>query len=229
MDMQVYLGNVKGDDPLRRDHRQFVRREGGRRSRRHEALRLVSRQRASRTAGGGAAAPPLVAERRRARPMTTAATQVPVIGELSFALDAGRDRQHRRPVGLREDHAAQHAVRADSALGRARCAGTAQRLRACRPKVGYMLQKDLLFPWRTALANVMLGHGDRGRATRRGARAGARAARPARPARLRRRTIPRRCRAACGSAWRSPARWSTIRTCCCSTSPSPRSTSRPSC
>ena len=25
------------------------------------------------------------------------------------------------------------------------------------PKVGYMLQKDLLFPWRTALANVTLG------------------------------------------------------------------------
>ena len=25
------------------------------------------------------------------------------------------------------------------------------------PQVGYMLQKDLLFPWRTALANVTLG------------------------------------------------------------------------
>lgn len=32
-----------------------------------------------------------------------------------------------------------------------------------RPRIGYMLQKDLLFPWRTAKANVMLGMEIRGR------------------------------------------------------------------
>ena len=35
------------------------------------------------------------------------------------------------------------------------------------------------------------------------------------------------CRAACGCACRSPARWSPAPTCCCSTSPSPRSTRSP--
>lgn len=41
------------------------------------------------------------------------------------------------------------------------------------PRVGYMLQKDLLFPWRTALANAMLGlqvKGVRGRVGRERAR-----------------------------------------------------------
>ncbi len=36
-------------------------------------------------------------------------------------------------------------------------AGTGGRLSGQPQNVGYMLQKDLLFPWRTALANTMLG------------------------------------------------------------------------
>ena len=31
------------------------------------------------------------------------------------------------------------------------------KIQSLRGKVGYMMQKDLLFPWRTVLENVMLG------------------------------------------------------------------------
>ena len=40
-------------------------------------------------------------------------------------------------------------------------------------QVGYMLQKDLLLPWRTVLDNVVARHGDPRRADEAGARKGA--------------------------------------------------------
>jgi NitT/TauT family transport system ATP-binding protein len=88
------------------------------------------------------------------------------------------------------------------------------------PKVGFMLQKDLLLPWRTILENVTIGLETQGmpRAERNDrarsliAKYGLRAI----------------CRAACASAWRSRARWPPTRRSCCSTSRCPRSTTRPS-
>ena len=53
-----------------------------------------------------------------------------------------------------------------------------EEIESLRGRVGYMMQKDLLFPWRTVLGNVLLGL----------------------PAS--RTPIRRRCPAACGNAWR---------------------------
>ena len=77
-----------------------------------------------------------------------------------------------------------------------------EEIESLRGRVGYMMQKDLLFPWRTVLGNVLLGLETRGvdRARGRGQGAGISQAVSASPAS--RTPIPRRCPAACGSAWR---------------------------
>lgn len=93
------------------------------------------------------------------------------------------------------------------------------------PGVGYMLQKDLLLPWRTALGNVMLGLEVKG---------GTRAANTARAHALLDQLglsafaghYPSTLPAACGNGWRLLERWHPSRTSCCSTNRSRLSTSR---
>ncbi len=77
-------------------------------------------------------------------------------------------------------------------------------------RVGYMLQKDLLLPWRTLTDNIILGMEIQGVPLRRGARPRAAAAAPLWARRIRERLSRRRCPAACASARRCCAR-------CCST------------
>jgi len=77
-----------------------------------------------------------------------------------------------------------------------------EEISSLRGRVGYMMQKDLLFPWRTVLENVLLGLEMRGRRSGRGHRCGAQAARRVRSRGIRERLSQRRCRAACGSGWR---------------------------
>jgi len=84
-------------------------------------------------------------------------------------------------------------------------------------RVGYMLQKDLLLPWRTVTQNIVLGASLTGRVTRSRAATGSASSS----------TITRtRSQAACVSASRSCARSRCTRTSCCSTSRSARSTRR---
>ena len=96
------------------------------------------------------------------------------------------------------------------------------------PTVGFMLQKDLLLPWRTIVHNVEFGLEARSisRAERRATRIAGIGALP--PALISRRAIPINCPAACGSARRSRAPWRSSPRSCCWTSRSPRSTRRPS-
>ena len=56
----------------------------------------------------GTPVPPLVAE-GLAKIFDDGDTEVPVIADLSFTLERRRDRQHRRAVRLRQDHASQRA------------------------------------------------------------------------------------------------------------------------
>ena len=57
----------------------------------------------------------------------------------------GRDRQHRRAVGLRQEHAAQPALRPDAAQRAAPLLWHGGDSHGMPKRVGYMLQKDLLF------------------------------------------------------------------------------------
>jgi NitT/TauT family transport system ATP-binding protein len=80
---------------------------------------------------------------------------VPVIGDISFDLHPGEIVAMVGPSGCGKTT----MLNVLSGLLKA-TAGTVTWNVATekgRPKIGYMLQKDLLFPWRTALANVMLG------------------------------------------------------------------------
>ena len=83
IDMQVYLGNVKGDGPVRRDHRQLVRGEGDQAARRLSTAVVAARE---GSAGGGA--PPLVAD-RIAKTYDGRRSRSPVIADLSLTLEAG--------------------------------------------------------------------------------------------------------------------------------------------
>ena len=76
-------------------------------------------------------------------------------------------------------------------------------------RVGYMLQKDLLLPWRTVLDNVILGMEIHGVPLRKRARARCRCS-GAMDSPASSMPIPLRCRAACASARRCCGR-------CCST------------
>ena len=93
--------------------------------------------------------------------------------------------------------------------------------------VAFMLQKDLLLPWRTIRQNVEFGQEIRGieRAERR-ERANALLAR-FRLAEFRGQLSPSDLRRHGASARRWPARWPTTPTSCCSTNRSRRSTRRP--
>ena len=134
-----------------------------------------------------------------------------------------RDARHRRPLGLRQVHAAGGDLRASRSRRRhvAVDGGRAERLERC----ALMPQRDLLLPWRSALDNAALAPQLQGALAGRGA--------PARRA---------RCSSASASASfaRRPARRAVGRhaparrvrahaarrtgPCCCSTSRSRRST-----
>ena len=81
------------------------------------------------------------------------------------------------------------------------------------PKIAYVFQQYALFPWRTALENVEYALEVRGVAPpSAGARRGTSSASSGSAAS--RTAIPRSSRAACSSAWRSPARSRAIPRCC---------------
>ena len=109
------------------------------------------------TLAAGPQVPPLVAE-RVSKAYDDGWTSVPVIADLSFTLEAGRIVSIVGPSGCGKTtllNVLSGLIPASG--GSIRWYG--EPLRGGRPggHVGYMLQKDLLFPWRTALANVTLG------------------------------------------------------------------------
>jgi NitT/TauT family transport system ATP-binding protein len=110
---------------------------------------------ASRQAEPAPVAPPLVAE-RVSKTYDDGWHEVPVIADLSFTLDAGTIVSIVGPSGCGKTTLLNTLSGLIEPTG-----GTiswhGQPLRGMPPRVGYMLQKDLLFPWRTALANVTLG------------------------------------------------------------------------
>ncbi len=103
----------------------------------------------------GAAAPPLVAA-HLAKHYDGERVAVPVIAELSFTLAAGRILSIVGPSGCGKTTLLNVLCGLiPPSSGDVRWHGAP--LRGMPQGVGYMLQKDLLFPWRDALANVMLG------------------------------------------------------------------------
>ena len=80
-----------------------------------------------------------------------------VIGDISFSLRAGEIVRPGGPIWLWQDHAAEPDERsyaADTWLG---AVARPQALQDVPKGIGYMLQKDMLMPWRNVLANVTLG------------------------------------------------------------------------
>lgn len=103
----------------------------------------------------GPVAPPLVAE-RVAKTYDDGRQEIPVITELSFALSPGEIVSIVGPSGCGKTTLLNMLCGLiPPSSGEVRWYGG--RLASMPPKVGYMLQKDLLFPWRTAQGNVMLG------------------------------------------------------------------------
>jgi ABC-type nitrate/sulfonate/bicarbonate transport system ATPase subunit len=79
-----------------------------------------------------------------------------VLHDISLDIADGRIRLHSRRVRLRKEHAVQRRV--GPAQGRQRFDSAWDEDIVGKPgRVGYMLQKDLLLPWRTALDNIVLG------------------------------------------------------------------------
>ncbi len=103
-------------------------------------------------ARGGA--PPLVAD--HVAKTFDGARPVPVIADLSLTLDAGRIVSIVGPSGCGKTTLLNVLCGLiPTSGGSVRWYG--QALRGMPQRVGYMLQKDLLFPWRTTITNVMLG------------------------------------------------------------------------
>jgi len=106
-------------------------------------------------AAAGRSVPPLVADGVR-KVYDDGWRQVPVIADLSFRLEAGTIVSIVGPSGCGKTT----LLNVLSGLippSSGSITWYGRPLRGMPPKVGYMLQKDLLFPWRTALANVTLG------------------------------------------------------------------------
>lgn len=99
--------------------------------------------------------PPLVAD-RVAKTYDDGRHEVPVITELTFTLNPGEIVSIVGPSGCGKST----LLNVLSGLV-PQTSGTiewyGEPLAGMPARVGYMLQKDLLFPWRTALSNVMLG------------------------------------------------------------------------
>ena len=115
-------------------------------------------QQAAMAAGlpaAGHSVPPLVADGVR-KVYDDGWHEVPVIADLSFTLEAGTIVSIVGPSGCGKTT----LLNVLSGLippSAGSISWYGQPLRGMPSQVGYMLQKDLLFPWRTALANVMLG------------------------------------------------------------------------
>jgi NitT/TauT family transport system ATP-binding protein len=106
-------------------------------------------------ARGGAAVPPLVVE-RVSKGYEVNGQIVPVIGDLSLTLREGEIVSIVGPSGCGKTtllNTLCGLIAPDS--GRVRWHG--REVTGQPQNVGYMLQKDLLLPWRTALGNAMLG------------------------------------------------------------------------
>jgi NitT/TauT family transport system ATP-binding protein len=104
-------------------------------------------------AGGGP--PPLVAD-RLAKTYDAGRQPVPVIADLSLTLEAGRIVSIVGPSGCGK------TTLLNLLCGLIPPSGGSVRwygapLQGMPDRVGYMLQKDLLFPWRTTITNIMLG------------------------------------------------------------------------
>ncbi|HWT30370.1 MAG TPA: ATP-binding cassette domain-containing protein, partial [Propylenella sp.] len=116
---------------------------------------MAQQARAAAVTQAGLAAPPLVAE-RVAKTYDDGRQEIPVIAELSFELAAGGIVSIVGPSGCGKTTLL-NVLCGLIPLSGGEVRWYGSRLSGMPPKVGYMLQKDLLFPWRTAQANVMLG------------------------------------------------------------------------
>ena len=108
-----------------------------------------------RQAAGHDDTPPLVAAGVR-KVYDDGWREVPVIADLSFTLQAGTIVSIVGPSGCGKTT----LLNVLSGLIHPSAGSISwygKPLRGMPPQVGYMLQKDLLFPWRTTLANVTLG------------------------------------------------------------------------
>jgi NitT/TauT family transport system ATP-binding protein len=112
----------------------------------------------------GAGPPPLVAE-RVAKTYDDGHREVAVIKELSFSLAPGEIVSIVGPSGCGKTTLL-NVLCGLIPLSGGEVRWYGNRLSDMPGKVGYMLQKDLLFPWRTALANVTLGMEIRGASSR---------------------------------------------------------------
>jgi NitT/TauT family transport system ATP-binding protein len=104
-------------------------------------------------------APPPLAVERIAKSFFAADKTTPVVGDLSFVLGKGEIVSIVGPSGCGKTtllNVVCGLIPPDA--GEVRWHGQPLGARGIRPaNVGYMLQKDLLLPWRTAIANVKLG------------------------------------------------------------------------
>ncbi len=110
---------------------------------------------AVRLPAAGPSVPPLVAAGVR-KVYDDGWHQVPVIADLSFRLEAGTIVSIVGPSGCGKTTLL-NVLSGLIAPTAGSISWYGRQLQGMPPQVGYMLQKDLLFPWRTALANVMLG------------------------------------------------------------------------
>jgi len=148
--MQIYLGNVKGSPGLQGLNRQLLRRQ---------AAKTVKLSQVSPVSANSPAAEVSLRRWLFSRVGKSYGEEEgepnEVIGDISFSRPAAR-LSACRPFGLRQDHAAQSAERADSSDARLRALAR-QAFARCAEGCRYMLQKDLLLPGAPHLKNVTLG------------------------------------------------------------------------